>query len=81
MSYHIFNKLVELLNGDLAAKIGRGIFPKNLMDRKFNCFLPSKVNIKCVYEGKFRSKCIIYKVKCSMGNAIHIDKNQQTFKK
>ena len=33
MSYHIFNNLAELLNGDLAAKIGRGIFSKNLMDR------------------------------------------------
>ena len=28
MSYHIFNNLAELLNGDLAAKIGREIFPK-----------------------------------------------------
>ena len=28
MSYHRFDNLAELLNGDLAAKIGRGIFPK-----------------------------------------------------
>ena len=33
MSYYIFNNLAELLNRDLAAKIGRGIFPKDLMDR------------------------------------------------
>ena len=44
MSYHIFNNLAELLNGDLAAKIGQGIFPKHLMDRECNCSLPSKVN-------------------------------------
>ena len=44
MSYHRFNNLAELLNGDLAAKIGRGIFSKDLMDRECNCSLPSKVN-------------------------------------
>ena len=33
MSYHIFNNLATLLNGDLAAKIGWGIFSKDLMDR------------------------------------------------
>ena len=32
MSYHIFNNLAELLNGDLAGKIGQGIFSKDLMD-------------------------------------------------
>ena len=44
MSYHRFNNLAELLNGDLTAKIGRGIFSKDLMDRECNCYLPSKVN-------------------------------------
>ena len=33
MSYHRFNNLAELLNGDLVAKIGREIFSKDLMDR------------------------------------------------
>ena len=28
MSYHIFNTLAELINGDLAAKTGREIFSK-----------------------------------------------------
>ena len=59
MSYHIFINLAELLNGDLAAKIGRGIFSKGLMDSKCNCSAPSKVNRKCVYEGKCLSQCII----------------------
>ena len=81
MSYHIFNNLAKLLNGDLAAKIGRGIFSKDLMDRECNCYLPYKVNVKCVYEGKFQSKCIIYEVKCSTCDAIYIGKTQQTFKK
>ena len=44
MYYHRFNNLDELLNGDLAAKIGRGICSKDLMDRECNCFLTSKVN-------------------------------------
>ena len=62
MSYHRFNNLVELLNGDLTTKIGRGIFSKDLMDRECNCSLPSKVKIKFVYECKSRSRCIIYEV-------------------
>ena len=36
MSYHRFNNLDELLNGDLAAKIWQGNFSKDLMDRKCN---------------------------------------------
>ena len=62
MSYHIFNNLAELLNGDLAVKIGWGIFSKDLMNRKFNCSLPSKVNVKCVYKSKCQPRCIIYEV-------------------
>ena len=81
MSYHRFNSLAELLNVDLAAKIGRGIFSKDLMDRECNCSLPYKVNVKCVYEGKCRSRCIINEVKCCMRDAIYIGNTQQTFKK
>ena len=51
------------------------------MDRKFNCSLPSKVNVKCVYKGKCRSRCIIYKIKCSVCEAIYIGNIQQTLKK
>ena len=51
------------------------------MDREYNCYLPSKVNRKCVYEDKCRSKCIIYEVKYSICDAIYIDNTQQTFKK
>ena len=48
----MFNNLDELLNGDLAAKIGGGILSGFLVDREYTCFLLSKVNGKCVYEGK-----------------------------
>ena len=51
------------------------------MDRECNCSLPYKVNGKCVYEGKCRSKCIIYQVEFSMCDAIYIGNTQQTFKK
>ena len=81
MSYHRFNNLADLLNRYLAAKIGRGIFSKYLMDRECNCSLPSKVNIKCVYEGIYWSKCITYKVKCSICDANYIGNHQQTCKK
>ena len=33
MSYHIFNNLAELLNGDIATKIERETFSKDLIDR------------------------------------------------
>ena len=79
-SYHRFNKLSELLNRDLTAKIRHIILSKVLMDRKYHCSLPSKVNRNCVYEGKCRSKCLIYKVKCSMCDAIYIGNTQQTLK-
>ena len=51
------------------------------MDREWNCYPPSKVNGKCVYEGKCRSKCLIYEVKCSLCDAIYIGNTQQTIKK
>ena len=81
ISYHRFNNLAELLKGDLAAKIGWGIFSNDLMDRECNCSLPSKVKGKCVYDGKFRSKCLIYKVKFCTCDDIYICNTQQTFKK
>ena len=51
------------------------------MDRKCNCSLPYKVNRRCVYEGKCRSRCIIYEVECSMCDTIYIGNTKQTFKK
>ena len=81
MSYHRFNNLAGLLNGYITAKIGRGIFSKYLKDIECNRSLPSKVNRKCVYEGKCWSKCIIYEGKCSICDAIYIGNTQQTFKK
>ena len=72
MSYHRFNNLAGLLNGDLTERIGQGSLPKDLIDRECNCSLPYQVNRKCVYEGKCQSKCIIYEVKCSICDAIYI---------
>ena len=36
MSYHGFNNLPELLNGDLTAKIRQGIFSKDLINKECN---------------------------------------------
>ena len=46
MYYYRFNNLSKLLNGEFAAKIGRGILSRDLMDRECNYSLPSKVNKK-----------------------------------
>ena len=72
MSYHRLNNLAEVLNGNLAVKIGWGICSKYLMDRKCNCSLPSKFNGKCVDKGKFWYNCLIYQVKCSICYAIYL---------
>ena len=81
MFYHKLDKLAELIKGDLATKIWRGIFYKDLTDRECNCSLPSKVNGNCVYEGKSRSNGLIYEVKLSVCDAIYIGNTQQTPKK
>ena len=81
MFYCGFNFLDKLLNGDLAAKIGQGILSKYLIDIEFNCSLPYKVNINCVYEGKCQNKCLIYEVKCLICDAIYIGNTHQTLKK
>ena len=62
MSYHRFINLAKLLNGYLAAKIGRGLLSRYLMDRECNCYVLYKVNGKCVNKGKCRNKCLIYEV-------------------
>ena len=51
------------------------------MDRECNCSLPSKVYVKCVHEGKFRQKCVIYELKCSMCDSICIVNSLHTSKK
>ena len=50
-------------------------------DRGCNCSLPSKVNVICAYEGKCRSRCIIYEVISHTCDAIYIGNTQHTFKK
>ena len=63
MSYHIFNDLSKLLNGDLATKIGWVILSIELIDIECNCYLKSKFNIECVYKGMPQKKYLIYEVK------------------
>ena len=46
--------LYELLNGDLAAKTGQGTLSRDLMDRDYNCSIPSKVHGKYIYEDQSR---------------------------
>ena len=81
ISYHRFNNLSELLNRDLTTQIGWGVLSKDLMYREYNCSLPSKVNVKCVYKFKLRSKCLIQESKCSMCEAIYIGNTQQKLKR
>ena len=62
-------------------KTGQGILSCDLLDREVNCSLPPKVNGKCVYKGIFRRKCLIYKVKIYLCDAMYIGNTQYTSRK
>ena len=81
MSYHIFNNLSELLNGDLTAKNGLAIHSHELLCRACNFLNPSKFNDKCFYKVKSRKRYLIYKVKFTLFDAIYMGNTQQIFKK
>ena len=69
--YNRFNNLDELLNGDLPQRSG-------IESIHMNQWNPSKFNGKCVFGGKFQKMCLIYKVKCTLCDAIYIGNTQQT---
>ena len=84
MSYYIFNDLAELINGALALKTKQGIIYRDPIDREWNCSLPYNFNVKCFYKGKYRRKCLIYKVKFFLCDAsyihiIHSKNNERSF--
>ena len=81
MSHLRFDNLSKILNGYNDKKNWWGIHFYELMYRQCNCSNKYKVNNKCVHEGKFRVKYIIYKVKCTLCDTIYIDNKQHTFKK
>ena len=59
-------------------RIGRVIISHYLMDRECNCYLPYKVNGKCIYEGKWRINCLLYEVNLSLCDAINISNTHYT---
>ena len=53
--YKNLSRVMKYIQGTIGLPlILQGILSWDLMDRNFNCSLPSKVNGKCVYRGKFR---------------------------
>ena len=80
MSYHIFNILVKLINGELTAKIRQKSFPEtDWIDNVTNIFhIRSAVSVSTHVNTR---KCLVYKVKCSMCEVIYIGNTQQTFNK
>ena len=80
MSYHRFQNLGELLQGDLTAKLREDIVSKDFMHRDCNCNKNCKVNGLCAYNGDCRKCCIVYKVTCRICGEIYIGNTQQTLK-
>ena len=80
MSYHRFQNLGELLQGDLTCKLREGIYSKDFQDRECNCNEGSKVDGLCAYNGQCRKSCVVYKVTCRICDAVYIGNTQQTLK-
>jgi len=76
MSYHKFSNLREIFQGDLSAKVMKGVESKDFMDRNCNCNNKTKINGRCAYGGKCRKACIVYAAECKICTKTYIGVTQ-----
>ena len=79
-----YKKHIDVHNtfqGDLNAKIMNGIVSRDFMDRECNCYAPSKVDGKCMFNGDCRKCCVIYKATCTHCDMHYIGSTQNDVKK
>lgn len=79
MSYHRFNNLRELLQGDMSGKINKGIVSLDFQTLECNCL--KRKTRGCDYNGVCRSPLVVYKVVCKNTGKIYIGNTQRFFKK
>ena len=77
MSYHRFNNLRELFQGDLATKLSKNLKSKEFEALNCNC----RKNEKCKFDGKCRSSIVVYKAICNTTGKAYIGNTQQFVKK
>jgi hypothetical protein len=80
MSYHRFPNLREMLTGDLASKLTKGVESMDFMMQKCNCIDP-RGNGQYQYGDMCKIPIIVVKITCKMTNKIYIRNTQQNFKK
>ncbi len=79
MSYHRFNNLREIFQGDLTHKLNLDVESLDFQTRECNC-RPGKGEKKCGYNNICRNSIIIYKVECNNTKKVYIGNTQQHFK-
>ena len=80
MSYHVFSNLGAKLNADTASKLMEGIDDLTWITRPCNCGPSFKVDGQCIYGGKCRVACVVYKATCKCCNQVYIGKLQRYWK-
>ena len=80
MSYHRFCNLLEILQGDLTAKLNENITSRDFADRPCNCCAKlCNINGECIYKGNCRKSLVVYKATCTDGK-YYIGSTQQHVK-
>ena len=80
MSYHRFTNLLEILQGNLNAKLNKGIDSMDFMDLPCNCSRCTKnAQGHCVYNGECRTSIVVFKAEADDGS-YYIGSTQQHLK-
>mgnify|MGYP001787478984 FL=1 len=79
MSYHRFNNLREIFQGDLSRKLTEGIGSIDFEILPCNCRTGER-NGACNYNNICRKSIVVYKVECNNTGKIYIGNTQQHFK-
>ena len=80
MSHHRFTNLRELLNGDLTTKLNKEVISLDFQRLECNCRLKKGGTRECGYNNVCRRLVVVYKVRCTTTNKVHIGNTQQHFK-
>ena len=80
MCYKRHVNLAEKFNADLTTKLNEDLISLDLTNNPCNCHSTCKINGRCAYGEKCRSKCIVYESKCKICDYSYIGNTQQNFK-
>jgi len=82
ISWKHFENVEELLGAALHKVVMKGLTSSDMKCRECNCSKPNKLEDgKCLYKGKCRESCVIYKVNCNHCAKFYIGNTQNFLKK